>query len=105
MLILHYGHFIQFVFHCQGLSYTGGTLVRDGVKATDDSKIVQSMKNAGAIPLCVTNTPELCAGYESTNWLYGTTCNPYNTRHSAGGSSGGEVSYLKFNLFNRCFRR
>lgn len=75
-----------------GLSYTGCTLVRSGIKADDDSLIVKSMRIAGAIPLCATNTPELCSGFECTNPLYGLTVNPYDGRHSAGGSSGGEVS-------------
>lgn len=51
------------------------------------------MKAAGAIPLCVTNTPEICSGFETVNLLYGVTRNPYDGRHSAGGSSGGEVGH------------
>lgn len=79
------------------MSYTGCTIVRRGIKADADSLIVESMRKAGAIPLCVTNTPEICSGFESTNLLYGTTSNPYDARHSAGGSSGGEVSINFFN--------
>ncbi|XP_074103703.1 fatty-acid amide hydrolase 2-B-like [Cotesia typhae] len=78
----------------KGLSYTGCTLVRSGIKADDDSLIVKSMRMAGAIPLCATNTPELCSGFECTNPLYGLTVNPYDGRHSAGGSSGGEGALL-----------
>ncbi|XP_057337023.1 fatty-acid amide hydrolase 2-like [Microplitis mediator] len=78
----------------KGLSYTGCTLVRLGIKADEDSLIVESMRAAGGIPLCVTNTPELCSGFESTNPIYGTTLNPYDGRHSAGGSSGGEGALI-----------
>lgn len=74
------------------MSFTGCSAIRYGIKATDDSFIVEKMKKAGAIPLCVTNTPEMCSGFESTNLIYGTTKNPYDGRHSAGGSSGGEVN-------------
>ncbi|XP_074104364.1 fatty-acid amide hydrolase 2-B-like [Cotesia typhae] len=78
----------------KGLSYTAGTLARSGVKADEDSIVVKNMREAGAIPLCVTNTPELCYGFECTNPVYGTTVNPYDTRRTAGGSSGGEGALL-----------
>ncbi|XP_076624961.1 fatty-acid amide hydrolase 2-B-like [Colletes latitarsis] len=78
----------------EGLSYTGGSLSRKGVKASKDGSAVELLKNAGAIPLCVTNTPEQCSGYHSANFLHGTTRNPYDTRKSAGGSSGGEGALI-----------
>jgi len=74
-----------------GCSHTGCTLSRKGIKADYDAAIVEILRNAGAIPLCVTNMPEMCCGFDSTNLLYGRTYNPYDTRYSAGGSSGGEV--------------
>ncbi|XP_039314587.1 fatty-acid amide hydrolase 2-like isoform X2 [Solenopsis invicta] len=78
----------------KGLSHTGCTLPRKGVKADHDAEVVKMVRNAGAIPLGVTNTPELCFAYDSTNLLYGRTCNPYDTRYSPGGSSGGEGALL-----------
>ncbi|XP_012057101.1 PREDICTED: fatty-acid amide hydrolase 2-like [Atta cephalotes] len=78
----------------KGCSHTGCTLSRKGIKADYDAAIVEMLKNAGAIPLCVTNTPEMCCGFDSTNLLYGRTYNPYDTRYSAGGSSGGEGALL-----------
>ncbi|XP_053970717.1 fatty-acid amide hydrolase 2-B-like [Hylaeus volcanicus] len=77
-----------------GMSYTGGTWSRKGVKATKDGAAVELLKDAGVIPLCVTNTPEMCSGIHTTNHLYGTTNNPYDTRKSPGGSSGGEGAIL-----------
>ncbi|XP_012276648.1 fatty-acid amide hydrolase 2-A isoform X2 [Orussus abietinus] len=78
----------------KGLSHTGCTLVRQGTKAHSDGSFVAALRKAGAIPLCVTNTPELCSGFESANYLYGRTNNPYDLRCSAGGSSGGEAALL-----------
>ncbi|XP_077278858.1 fatty-acid amide hydrolase 2-B-like [Temnothorax americanus] len=78
----------------KGCSHTGCTLPRKGVKADHDAVVVEMLRNAGAIPLCVTNTPEMCGGFDSTNLLCGRTCNPYDTRYSAGGSSGGEGALL-----------
>ncbi|XP_063984255.1 fatty-acid amide hydrolase 2-like [Diachasmimorpha longicaudata] len=78
----------------KGLSNTGCTMIRRGIKATEDCLAVQIMKRAGAILLCVTNTPELCSTFETSNCVYGTTVNPYDGRRSAGGSSGGEGALL-----------
>ncbi|XP_011299621.1 fatty-acid amide hydrolase 2 [Fopius arisanus] len=78
----------------KGLSFTGCTTMRRGIKADEDCLAVIKMKNAGAIALCVTNTPELCCTFETTNFVYGTTTNPYDGRRSAGGSSGGEGALL-----------
>ncbi|XP_076618510.1 fatty-acid amide hydrolase 2-A-like [Colletes latitarsis] len=77
-----------------GMSYTGGNLARKGMKATEDGSAVELLKNAGAIPLCVTNTPEFCLGTTSTNNLFGTTKNPYDTSKTCGGSSGGEGALI-----------
>ncbi|XP_076163973.1 fatty-acid amide hydrolase 2-like [Ptiloglossa arizonensis] len=77
-----------------GMSYTGGNLWRKGMKASEDGSAVKMIKNAGAIPLCVTNIPELCTGIHTTNLIVGSTKNPYDTRKSAGGSSGGEGALL-----------
>jgi fatty acid amide hydrolase 2 len=48
------------------------------------------MIDAGAIPLGVTNTPELCLWIETENRQYGRTNNAYSVNRTAGGSSGGE---------------
>ncbi|XP_014467219.1 PREDICTED: fatty-acid amide hydrolase 2-B-like isoform X3 [Dinoponera quadriceps] len=78
----------------KGLSHTGCTLPLKGRKASTDTFVVKTLRDAGAIPLCVTNTPELCCGFDSYNFLYGRTHNPYDTRYITGGSSGGEAALL-----------
>lgn len=80
------------------MSYSVGSLHRKGVKATEDGETVALLKSAGGIPLLVSNTPEYCTSWESTNLLTGRTKNPYDTRHSSGGSSGGEVSDFSMNF-------
>lgn len=74
----------------KGCSFTACTLSRKNEKAPEDGEAVKLMKLAGAIPLCVTNTPEMCSGFDSSNLIHGSTNNPYDTRRIAGGSSGGE---------------
>lgn len=62
--------------------------------ADKDADVVKALKNAGAIPLLVSNTPELCLYWETYNAKVGQTNNPYDSKRTAGGSSGGEVSLL-----------
>lgn len=76
------------------MSYAVGSVQRKGIKASEDGDTVALLKSAGGIPLLVSNTPEYCTSWESSNLLTGRTKNPYDTRHSSGGSSGGEVSCL-----------
>lgn len=78
----------------QGMPHTTGLLSRRGVVATVDAPPVALLKRAGAIPLGVTNTSELCMWSESHNHLYGITSNPYDLERIPGGSSGGEGSIL-----------
>ncbi|XP_065221683.1 fatty-acid amide hydrolase 2-A-like [Planococcus citri] len=74
----------------KGLSYTAGAQLRKGVKATEDGDAVAALRNAGAIPIAVTNLPELCCSYETRSDIIGYTNNPYDPNLTSGGSSGGE---------------
>ncbi|XP_023216872.1 fatty-acid amide hydrolase 2-like [Centruroides sculpturatus] len=73
---------------------TAGLYSSKGTRASEDAKVVALMKNAGGIPLAVTNLPELCMWWETNNKIYGRTLNPYDTRRIVGGSSGGEAAVL-----------
>jgi fatty acid amide hydrolase 2 len=77
-------------FAVTGMSNTAGSVRRAGKPATEDATAVARLRRAGAIVLGVTNTSELCMWMESANPVFGRTSNPYNTRHTVGGSSGGE---------------
>lgn len=72
-----------------GMPCSTGLLSRAGFVASTDAPAVALLKRAGAIPLGVTNTSELCMWLESNNRLYGITNNPYDTTRICGGSSGG----------------
>jgi fatty acid amide hydrolase 2 len=75
------------------MSQCVGSLPRLGIKADKDGEAVKLMRKAGAIPLLISNTPELCLSMETTNLVTGRTMNPYNPLRTSGGSSGGEVKY------------
>ncbi len=76
-----------------GLPHTCGVPSSPRSVAPSDSDAVRRLREAGAIPLCVTNGSELGLWWgEASNAVYGTTRNPYDTRRSPGGSSGGECA-------------
>ncbi len=65
-------------------------LYRDFVPDTD-AEVVRRLKQAGAIVIGKTNTPEFAAGANTVNELFGATRNPWNPALSAAGSSGGSA--------------
>lgn len=71
-----------------------GSALHRGKIATDDAEAVARLRAAGATLLGTTNCPEFLMAYETDNLLYGRTSNPWNTAHSAGGSSGGEAAAI-----------
>lgn len=78
----------------KGLKNTAGLVKRKNIVADFDADVVSLMKKAGAIILAVTNVSELCMWWESNNNVYGRSRNPYDTRRTVGGSSGGEAATL-----------
>lgn len=56
--------------------------------------LVERMEARGAVVIGKTNTPELGAGANTFNAVFGPTRNPWDTRLNAGGSSGGAAAGL-----------
>ncbi len=81
-------------FAFAGMPNTSGLVSRRGMIAEKDCTTVSRLRDAGAIPLGVTNIPELCMWVESHNRVYGRSRNPYNPQHIVGGSSGGEGAII-----------
>jgi len=71
-----------------------GSLLRKEHRPVGDAALVRRFRDAGAILLGNTNTPEFLMAYETDNRVSGKTCNPWNTNYSAGGSSGGEAAAI-----------
>ena len=71
----------------------GSSAYRDFVP-TQDALIVERLKQAGAITMGKTNTPEFGAGSQTFNPVFGETRNPYDTSKTCGGSSGGAAVAL-----------
>ncbi len=71
----------------------GSPIFKDFIPDTDDL-IVERLKQAGAITIGKTNTPEFGAGSQTFNAVFGKTLNPYDTSKTCGGSSGGAAVAL-----------
>lgn len=69
----------------------GSRIYRDHI-AEADSVIVGRIRDAGAVFVGKTNTPEFGAGSHTFNEVFGATRNPYDLSRSAGGSSGGAAA-------------
>lgn len=77
-----------------GKLQTCGLIARKTTKAKEDAECIRLMKEAGGIIIATTNVPEMNKWVETRNMLIGQTNNPYDTRRSVGGSSGGESSMI-----------
>jgi amidase len=71
---------------------TGGTKGRQSFIPKQDATVVARLRQAGAILLGKTNTPELTMVGETVNLIYGRTNNPYDLNLIPGGSSGGAAA-------------
>ncbi len=75
----------------------GSRILRDFVP-TQDGLMVERIKNAGAVVIGKTNTPEFGLGSHTFNDLFGVTCNAFDPSKSAGGSSGGAAVALALKM-------
>jgi len=81
-----------------GLRTTFGSKLFADVVPKKDAAVVSRLKNAGAIILGKTNTPEMAIPYETDNAVFGRTNNPLDVSRTAGGSSGGEAAAIAAHL-------
>ncbi len=77
-----------------GVPSTGGTLGRADYIPERDATVVARMRAAGAIPIGMTNLPELSLAFESDNLIHGRANNPYNVARTPGGSGGGGAAAI-----------
>lgn len=78
------------------MSHAAGRKTKEPAIAICDADSVQRVRRAGGIIILVSNTPEMCMCWETYNNVTGTTLNPYDTRRTSGGSSGGEVFHYLY---------
>ncbi|MFX6201722.1 amidase family protein, partial [Acinetobacter baumannii] len=73
----------------EGLLTTYGSPIYRGNVPAHDNALVARLRAAGAIVAGKTTVPEMGAGANSRNTVWGATGNPFNPLLNAGGSSGG----------------
>lgn len=65
---------------------------------TTNAPLTQRLLDAGAVIHARTNVPECCVAMFTRSLRYGVTRNPWNTRYTCGGSSGGSGAALAAGL-------
>ena len=85
-----------------GLLTTYGNVGLRGNVPKADNSYVAKLKQAGAIVTAKTNVPDMGAGANSRNPVWGATGNPFNPALNAGGSSGGSSAALAVDMFPIC---
>lgn len=77
-----------------GITTTSGSLLFEDDVAEEDSPFVARLKDAGAIVVGKTNTPEFGLGTTTDNRVAGKTGTPFDPARVSGGSSGGAAAAL-----------
>src|SRR5690349_16284008 len=85
-----------------GLLTTYGSPMSRGHVPSRDVVLVERLRAAGAILVAKTNVPELGAGANTRNVVWGATGNPFNPVLTAGGSSGGAAVALACDMLPVC---
>jgi amidase len=83
---------IKDVAETAGIRTTFGSPIFASNVPDFDAPYVTLLKQAGAVVIGKTNVPEFGAGSQTFNPVFGPTRNPYDTRLTVGGSSGGAAA-------------
>lgn len=89
---------VKDIFDTKGMPTTAGTEMFKKLYPHTDAGVVARLKNAGASIVGKTNLHELSGGVTSMNPNFGYVHNPYNSNHTAGGSSGGSAAAVAANI-------
>lgn len=81
-------------YNIAGLPTTWGIPTFKDFRPTEDALAVARIRAAGGVILGKTNVPIRLGDWQSYNDIYGTTNNPWDSRRTPGGSSGGSAAAL-----------
>ena len=88
-------HAVKDLALTQGMRTTFGSPIYRDFVPQQDNLFVERLRQAGALIIGKTNTPEFGAGANTRNAVYGATGNPFDPAKSAAGSSGGSAVALR----------
>jgi amidase len=83
---------IKDVFETAGMRTTSSFRPLANYVPQQDATVVARLRQAGAIILGKTNTPEMAGDEQTNSPLFGRTNNPWNLECTPGGSSGGSAA-------------
>src|SRR5579883_750723 len=86
------------LFDTAGIKTTAGSALFKDRVPEHDAEVVRRLKTAGAVILGKTNMHEFAYGGTSLVTAFGGVHNPWDTRHIAGGSSGGSAAAVAAGL-------
>lgn len=90
---------VKDALHATGLRTTWGNPGFADAIAERDATVVQRLREAGTIIVGKSNVAMMLEDFgQTSNPLHGTTANPWNPQHCAGGSSGGAAAALAAGL-------
>lgn len=78
----------------RGAAMTNGSLALGAARADFESEVVTRLRRAGCLIVGTSTAPEFGTSYSTESTRFGATRNPWNTQHSAGGSSGGAAALV-----------
>ena len=82
----------------KGVRTTWGSKAFEHFIPDEDAPVVERLKDAGAIILGKTNTPEFGHKGVTDNSIFGASRNPWDLEHTPGGSSGGGAAAVAVGL-------
>lgn len=82
----------------EGQANSNGVPALRDLVAKEDAPIVRHWRQAGAITIGMTNTPEFSMRAMTENPLHGRTLNPWDVAITCGGSSGGAASSVTLGI-------
>jgi len=85
-----------------GIKTTWGSPIYKDYVPEKDERMVAAVRQAGAVVVGKTNTPEFGAGANTTNPVWGPTGNPFDPARICGGSSGGSAVALATSMLPTC---
>jgi amidase len=85
-------------FETKGMRTTSGAPELAGLVPSRDAPPVERLLRAGALVFGKTNLPRFAGDYQTSNPLFGTTNNPWDTSRTPGGSSGGAAAAVAAGL-------
>ncbi|WP_203362982.1 amidase [Bacillus sp. REN10] len=82
----------EMLLHAENIPSSMGSRLAEGFQLPVDSELMKRFRRAGFVTVGTTTTPEFGYNAATEAVLYGPTRNPWNLKHSPGGSSGGSAA-------------